>query len=351
MKKNMLALLLLLACAPLQAQEVSTYTPGVNAEGVTYCLPRTVLDVTVKVRHVTETTGDFGKYASRYLRLNNVIEKDDQYNEIKDVTVQVTGLPDPAKVYTLKLDAKSPASNLQLTEEGIIKAINTTVAPVSKERETVAPQAARIDPKSYLTEEILSSGSKAKMAELTAKEIYAIRESRNAIMRGQADNMPKDGTSLKIVLDGLDKQEKALVSLFTGRKDTTEAVYTLRITPSDEGETAQTVLFRFSRKLGLLSATDLGGAPVYYSIKDQKTVARPDGKKKSKAPEGIVCNIPGKASVSIFTSKESLYEETLPLTQLGNVESLSSQLFGKKNNSTVIFDTATGAVLEISKKE
>ena len=343
--------LLLLVCAPLQAQEVSSYTPGVNAEGVTYCLPRTVLDVTVKVRHVTETPGEFSKYASRYLRLNNTIEKEEQYNEIKDVAVQVTGVPDPAKVYTLKLDPKSPASNLQLSEGGILQAINTTVTPTIKEKEIVAPKAARTDPKSYLTEEILSSGSKAKMAELTAKEIYAIRESKNSIMRGQADNMPKDGASLRIVLDGLNKQESALMQLFTGVKDTTDAVYTLRITPSDQGEAPQTVLFRFSRKLGLLSSTDLGGAPIYYSIKDQKSVARPDGKKKSKAPEGIVCNIPGKATLSIYNSKESFYEETLPLTQLGNVESLSSQLFSKKNNSTVVFDTATGAVLEISKKE
>ena len=33
------------------------------------------------------------------------------------------------------------------------------------------------------------------MAELVSREIYAIRESKMAITRGTADNMPKDGVS------------------------------------------------------------------------------------------------------------------------------------------------------------
>ena len=34
------------------------------------------------------------------------------------------------------------------------------------------------------------SNSSAKMAELVAKEIYSIRESKNALLRGEADNIP-----------------------------------------------------------------------------------------------------------------------------------------------------------------
>lgn len=47
-----------------------------------------------------------------------------------------------------------------------------------------------------MTEEILIAGSTAKMAELVAKEIYNIRESKNSLTRGQADYMPKDGAAL-----------------------------------------------------------------------------------------------------------------------------------------------------------
>lgn len=46
------------------------------------------------------------------------------------------------------------------------------------------------------------------MAELTAREIYNIRDSKNTILRGQAETMPKDGASLQLVIDQLNKQEK-----------------------------------------------------------------------------------------------------------------------------------------------
>ena len=40
-----------------------------------------------------------------------------------------------------------------------------------------------------MNQEILSAGSNAKIAELTAEEIYDIRDSRTALIKGEADNM------------------------------------------------------------------------------------------------------------------------------------------------------------------
>lgn len=69
------------------------------------------------------------------------------------------------------------------------------------------------------------------MAELVAKEIYNIRESKNALLRGQADNMPSDGAQLKIMIDNLNLQEEAMTKMFsrhTGkrRKDIHRTPYT-----------------------------------------------------------------------------------------------------------------------------
>ena len=77
---------------------------------------------------------------------------------------------------------------MELTNDGIIKAINTT-SPIEKTPATPITNTAkkRIDPRSFMTEEILSTASTAKMAELVAKEIYNIRESKNSLTRGQAD--------------------------------------------------------------------------------------------------------------------------------------------------------------------
>ena len=68
----------------------------------------------------------------------------------------------------------------------------------------------------YMTEEMLMTSSKAKLAELVAKEIYNIRESKNLIIRGQNEHMPKDAESLRIILAGLEEQEVALSQLFVG---------------------------------------------------------------------------------------------------------------------------------------
>ncbi len=53
----------------------------------------------------------------------------------------------------------------------------------------------------FMNADILSAGSKAKMAELIAQDIYDIRESRNQLSRGEADFMPKDGEQLKIICE------------------------------------------------------------------------------------------------------------------------------------------------------
>lgn len=73
------------------------------------------------------------------------------------------------------------------------------------------------------------AGSTAKMAELVAKEIYNIRESKNALVRGQADNMPKDGEQLKIMLANLEEQEAAMTEMFSGTLNKDERIFTIRL--------------------------------------------------------------------------------------------------------------------------
>ena len=60
------------------------------------------------------------------------------------------------------------------------------------------------------------AGSTARQAEVAAKQIYRIRESRLNILTGDADNLPPDGEAMKLVIQQLEEQEKALTNLFTG---------------------------------------------------------------------------------------------------------------------------------------
>ena len=66
------------------------------------------------------------------------------------------------------------------------------------------------------------ASSTAKMAELVAKEIYNIRESKMPFYAAKADNMPSDGAQLKIMLDNLNAQEDAMTKMFSGTRDKEE---------------------------------------------------------------------------------------------------------------------------------
>lgn len=351
-KKGIMALALVTAYAfGANAQNVDYYTPG-EGEGIAFFLPKTAVEVNVIATKVKYTPGDFCQYANRYLRINNVTSEPSTDWEIKKIEVRTVGIPDSTKAYIMKLSDKSVMSNIEVTDNNIIKAINTS-APKSAKAEYILemPQRAE-DGRKYMTEEILTAGSTAKMAEFTAKEIYNIRESKNLILRGQADTMPKDGASLKLIMDNLEKQEKALVQMFTGIKTREDKLFTAVILP--EGDTTEKVVMRFSQKLGVLSSDNLAGEPMYIKIENsnptQTSAADSEDGKKKKAPKGIIYNIPAKANVSITFKGKTLFEDNnMMFAQFGNTELLVNDLFNKKVNTRVIFDTVTGGIQKIDK--
>ena len=229
---------------------------------------------------------------------------------------------------------------------GLIKAINTS-APATEETPYKLEKTQRHpNARKYLTEEILMAGSTAKMAELTAKEIFNIRESKNLILRGQAENMPKDGASLQLVIDNLNQQEQAMTEMFTGINDREDQVFTVRLSP-EEG-LKDRIAFRFSEKLGILTPDDLAGEPIYVNL-TSKTALGTQEEGKGKQPKGVLYNIPGKANVSVSFEGKTVFEEELPVTQLGYTEVLTDGLFDKKVNTRVVFNPNTGAIVKIDK--
>ena len=347
-KKGLIAIGLLASTAAY-AQDFSQYTPGTLAEGVIYYLPKTQFEIKVKATKVTHTPGELCQYANRYLRLQNVSSQPSEYWELQSVQLQTIGVPDKEKAYGVKLKDKSAASQVELTESGIVKAINTT-APQEKAvpQEKAPEKPKRVDPRSYMTEEILLAGSSNKMAELIAREIYNIRESKNSLTRGQADYMPQDGAALKLMLNNLETQEKALTEMFTGFTERTEQTFTFYVEP--EKEMKDQVVFRFSNKLGVLKEDNLAGEPIYITVTNENTLPPANEEEKAKKKlEGIIYNIPGKASVTIKGKGKQYVSEEVFLTQFGETEVLIDNLFNKKVNTRVIFNTTTGGIVKIDK--
>lgn len=354
MRQLFLYIALTLVSIGAKAQATSiVYNPGVTSEGVNYYLPKTKFILTVKVTRQSSTPGEFCRYAERYLRLTNVLQQTQEVWNIESIELNSVGVPDRDRFYTLQFEGSKTKPYFELNADGILSAINTHGE--SAERSLVESNsittAPKINPYNYLTEEILLSSSTAKMAELTAKEIYSCRESRNSITRGQAESMPKDGASLQLLLDELTKQEEALLQLFCGTITTESREYRVEITPTSsvKGQVAM----RFSTRLGVLSADNLAGAPIFIDIKNleylpQSSLSVKDEKFLGKNRGNILYyTSPGRAEVKIYDNNNVYINKEYPIAQFGNVEILSSTYLKRMPNSKIVFCTTTGNILSI----
>jgi len=354
MRHFLLSSLFVIASSGALAQtNVTQYKPGVTPEGVTYFLPSTSLRVVLQIEKTSYNPGDFCKYSEKYLSLSGT--EYEPYSSFKIISARLytVGVPDKNKSYTIKFDPKSSASNVKLSEEGILLAINADVAAHSDIKPFVSARKPEIvNPRKFLSEEILAAGSSAKMAELIAQDIYDIRESRDLLNKGQADYMPKDGEQLKIMLTNLNIKENALSQLFSGTivKDTTESVISINL----DKTVSHQVLFRFSKKIGLTEADDLAGAPYYINVEDKHTVPPVDTEaaKKLKKPEGgVYVNVPGKVKIAITSDNNSIASGEFSAAQFGNTEVLSDKLFNKKYTTHVTLDPTTGGVLKFDAEQ
>ena len=325
-KLRVIAILFTIHCSLFTSTaqtSTSSYQPGVTPEGMVYFLPKTAVRVVVQVEKTTYTPGEFCKYADRYLRLKDVSSESSVSYRMTDLRVEPVAMAYTTKGFSVKFDPKSVAANIALSDDGVLLAINATPKPADvKPAFRPAPKPATMNPRQLMSEEILAAGSTAKMAELTAQDIYEIRESRNLLIRGQADNMPKDGEQLKLMLSQLEMQDRALSSLFSGQtvKDTTE-------------------------KVMIIMADKLAGEPYYIRVANLRIVPMPDADDKKKKQEpGLYINVPGKMKVTLYDAVEPIHVEELPAGQFGNVELLSGALFNKRYATHIWMNPISGAV-------
>jgi hypothetical protein len=106
--------------------------------------------------------------------------------------------------------------------------------------------------------------------------------------------------------------------------------------------------------LGIVDADDLGGSPVYITLKsiEQQPVtvepAQKETDKKDKQLKGVIYNVPGKARVEIFMNRKTLLKGEVSVVQFGRRENLVPVLFeDKKNPVKVLFYPETGAIKQI----
>ncbi len=323
-------------------------------EGAPYYLPKTAFKFRILVQKTTFTPGEYAEYASRYLKQSDAVLEPKTSYKIIDLKMQPIGVPDASKHYTAKAGMKYNIQKIHVNDNGVLLSVNTDPTPNKEEPLfTPARKPAALNPRDYMSEDILAAGSKAKMAQLCAEEIYTIRTSRNDLTRGTAETMPKDGEQLKLMLASLNTQEKALRQLFEGVTDidTTEHVVTVMADAQTTGQLA----FRFSEAFGLTAADDFSGSPYYISVTDLRQTPEDTRTEKEKIVQkddpGLFINIPGKAHVVLFNANKTVKEMDVFYPQFGRVEALAASLFTKKVSTSFQLNQITGTTMHLNVQE
>ncbi|MBO6060229.1 MAG: DUF4831 family protein [Bacteroidaceae bacterium] len=313
-----------------------------TTEGAIYFLPKTAINITIQIEKSTYTPGDFCKYAERYLRIKDVSPTPSVCYRITAIRQEAVAIADTTKGFAVKFDAKTSATNVRLSDDGILLAINAEPKKVAVRQSFVpSPRPAAINPRQYMSEEILAAGSTAKMAELTAQQITDLRDRRQLLSTGEADNMPQDERQLQLMLNELDSQCQALTNLFTGITLCDTLVHVVTLCPVKELE--REVAFRLSRRLGLVDKDDLSGIPYYITLRNLHPVddiPLPENKKG----EGLYANVPGTAELTLQQEDLTLATFQIPMAQFGFVELREASLF-KRYNMSLQLHPATGAVI------
>lgn len=248
------------------AQETKRLTAEKHNEyGLIYSLPQTHLDIEVVATKTTRKAGPYYQYAEKYLGIPGAITQDSEEWALSSVKVTPYGVPDPEEQYLMQF---KPGGNgyIVLDENGLLLSINTE--PVIDSIVSTAPkqkQESPLDNNEYAkvySEELLMSASTVKMAEVAAKQLYRIRESRLNLVTGEVDELPADGESFKLIIQQLDEQEAALTALFMGTTQTETIIKHFDYIPVEE--VTNDIVFRISDLYGIVKSENLSGAPYIY---------------------------------------------------------------------------------------
>ena len=330
---------------------VTFFTNNVCAQDNTkYFLPKTAIDIYVTIEKTVYEPGDFYKYSERFFKDTKVRSSKHTEYKITGIKFNSVGVADTTKMFSIVADAKNNINNVELSDYGTLLSINDD--PIAEQEfPTFKPSPARKlpNPQDYMTQDILATGNKMKMAELIAEEIYDIRDSRNQLTRGQADFMPKDGEQLKVMLNNMNTQEEALLSLFVGTtvKDTVETVF--RCIP--EGEISEYPIFRFSKHYGITDADDLSGEPYYISVQDMHTVPAKEIDEKTAKRTVVYTNLPGKIRIALINRNKELANFELYAGQYGILNPLTNDLFNKKVITSIVLNPVSGSLDSINTEQ
>jgi len=333
------------ASITVQAQQIQL-TEGQPT--LVYSLPKTEIQIEIVVEKTNIKPGMYYQYANRYLAIDDVQTTESTAYRLLNASFKTQTVADPKRTYAIQPAKKSILNQLSINKNGILCGVNIPVKnsftpPKATYYKADASTKADILP---LGEEYMMAGSISKLAEGAAKQIYRIRESRLGLLMGDVEHMPADGKSLQTMLDGLDKAEKELTALFTGKVSTT--VERKLITIPSEGALKSFVAFRLSAFKGIVESNDLSGAPYFVQLSTAINANQRAAAKKESEQLNLYTLIPARADLELTDGINTICSLQTDLPQLGVTVPVSADILSIPAVKISI-DPTNGRLLSVEK--
>ena len=333
---------------------VKAQTPEESEPVMVYYSPKTSIVLDFTYTEQTETAGELAEFAEELLGISNAVTESKTTYTFKGVTIATRTAADLDRPHMIKAEKGMPWQLLNINDKGLLMSYNTE--PEAKKAspnklETSSRQgtksrinSTRVAP--YPEEAMKASSPRAQAFEI-AKQIYHIREARLYLLTGEVDHAPADSKAMELVLAELDKQERALTELFTGKKTRKTDHKVVRIEPTNEGH-----LLFFSEENGFTDGDNIDADTIQVQMVCQDQYPRPLGhkeKRKGGKPSQVVYNIPGYCDVNVNYKGHCLSGRTVPVAQLGMDVALPLSLFTGKELPKIVFSEKTGNVVTLVK--
>lgn len=346
MKRLFLMLLGAMTLCPMQAQIVEQGEPA-----LVYYTPKNTVAIELSYSVESFEPGMFAQYAESMIGATNAVTERKEVYTLKRAQIGTKTEADYTRPHKIVPEAGVPML-LNINAKGLLIGYNIDNTPKKDDRlydhkdkkNSSKTTKSEVAP---LPEEVLTASSPLAQAHAVAKQIFHIRETRSYLLNGEVEHAPADGKSMELVLEELDKQEKALTELFIGKTTKAAKHKVVYIDPDKE----EKILF-FSEENGFTDAENIDADTIKITLKaDKQVFAAPVVEKKKKnvpAVTQLVYNLPGHCAVSVLYKGQPLARRTLDIAQFGIDVPVSKELF-VGGLPKIVFCEKTGAIVSISK--
>ena len=278
----------------------SAQTMQENELALVYYMPENQLVFDVEYTEETLEAGPFFLFAEKYLGTDDVIQENQTQYHLTGVKTRLVTQPDYTRAYKVVPEKGLQMQLLSLSRNGLLYGYNVCPPEMKPRKQECKEEKIRMPRPDVmpLLEEQITAPTLQQKAEGAAKQIYRIRETRMYILSGEIDHAPADGKAMELVLKELDRQERQLTELFTGKRSIKRMHKTVTYIPTKSEEYA---LLYFSEDNGITTDEDASATPLLLTIVAHKQIkaAAAEQSKKAPQPSQIYYNLPGSADYAV----------------------------------------------------